>query len=579
MNRSLFHRRRNPVRGSAVLTLGALLWLAGPWIEAAAPPAVRGERGMVVSPEANATEIGRTVLQEGGTAVDAGVAVAFALAVTYPRAGNIGGGGFMLYRAGAGAYHALDFRERAPGAIRPESYLDEDGRAISERSVEGGLAVAVPGSVAGLARAHQDWGKLPWARLLAPAIRLAEEGVEVSAFLAQGFREEGERLSADPEARQLFTRDGDPLMEGDRLVQADLGKSLRRIAKSGPAGFYRGSTAEAVVETVRQAGGVMSMQDLKTYRVSVREPLQGSYRGHRIVSFPPPSSGGIVLLQVLGMLEGDDLRSSGFGASSTVHHMAEAERRAYADRSRWLGDPDHYGVPVDGLLDPAYLARRRASIAADRATPSRRLGPGTPGTEESSETLHYAVADSAGRVVAVTTTLNGPFGAAIVAAGTGVLLNNEMDDFALAPGVPNMYGLVGGEANAIGPGKRPLSSMTPTIVESPEGGARPALVLGSPGGSKIITAVLQVLVNVIDHGMPLQEAVNAPRFHHQWLPDRILYEPRAFPADVQTNLSARGHRLEVGSAPLGNVNAIGLDEDGAWLGAADPRRSGRAAGY
>jgi gamma-glutamyltranspeptidase/glutathione hydrolase len=362
-------------------------------------------------------------------------------------------------------------------------------------------------------------------------------------------------------------------------VQPALAASLRRVATLGLDGFYAGETAEALVRTVQGAGGVLDSEDLAAYRPSLRRPVEGRYRGYRVVSFPPPSSGGLVLLQMLGMLERFDLRSTGFGSSRTVHLMAEAQRRAYADRARWMGDPEFFDVPETGLLDEAYLAGRAASISGDRATPSAQVFAGKPPRPEPEETLHFSVADPAGGAVALTTTLNTSFGTGMMAEGTGILLNNQIDDFALAPGVPNHWGLVGSEANAVAGDKRPLSSMTPTIVEPPGGGPRPVLVLGSPGGAKIITSVLQVLVNVIDHRMPLQEAVDLPRFHHQWLPDVLWHEPRAFPADVRSALRARGHHLKPASPYVGNVNAIGLDDAGRWLGAADPRRRGTARGF
>jgi gamma-glutamyltranspeptidase/glutathione hydrolase len=412
-----------------------------------------------------------------------------------------------------------------------------------------------------------------------PAILLAQEGFPVSPFMERSLRRHVEKLRVDPGARGLFLRDGRPLAAGERLVQEDLASSLRRIAKGGADAFYHGPVGASLVRAVREAGGVMTVEDLANYRVVERPPIEGSYRGHRVVSFPPPSSGGVALLQILAMLERFDLAAAGPGSSLSVHVIAEAERRAYADRSRWLGDPDHYDVPLQGLLDEDYLAVRARTIDPQHATPSSRVQPGRPAPAESPDTLHFSVADSTGRAAAVTTTLNASFGNGIVARGTGILLNNEIDDFAVAPGVPNAYGLSGGEANAVAGGKRPLSSMTPTIVEPPGGGPRPFLVLGSPGGGRIITAVLQVIVNVIDHGMPLQEAVDRPRFHHQWQPDRVLYELRAFPADVQDNLTSRGHTLEQSSEPLGNVNVIGTAADGVWLGAADPRREGAAAGF
>jgi len=561
------------------LTIVFLAALVASAVAAATGPGAGAENGMVASSERLATEVGVQVLASGGNAIDASVAVAFTLAVTYPQAGALGAGGFLLYRDGQAGHHALDCRETAPADLGAELFLDEDGRPIPGLSLESGLAVGVPGLVAGLADAHGRWGTRPWAELIQPAIRLAEEGFPVYPWLAETIEKAADRLMPDPAARKIFARDDRPLRTGESLVQTDLAETLRRIAEVGPSAFYEGPVAQAVVDSVRRAGGVMSADDLATYKATLRRPIEVSYRGHRVVTFPPPSSGGITLLQVLTTLERYDLRSSGPGASLTVHLVTEAERRAFADRSRWLGDPDFVDVPVHRLLDPNYLARRGASIRTDRATPSPSVQPGEPLEAGPGNTMHFSVADSGGRAVAFTITLNQWFGTGIVAAGTGVLLNNEIDDFAVAPGAPNAYGLTGGRSNAIAGGKRPLSSMTPTIVEPPGGGPRPLLIVGSPGGSTIPTTVLQVLLNVIDHGMPLQEAVDAPRFHHQWQPDKIRHELRAFPADVVVNLIARGHALELNKGPLGNVNAIALAPDGSWVGAADPRRGGTAAGH
>jgi gamma-glutamyltranspeptidase/glutathione hydrolase len=557
----------------------AILALLLPVILAASPPAEVGERGMVVTPDEAATAVGLEVLRSGGNAVDGAVAVAFALAVTFPQAGSIGGGGLALLRTADGRYHALDYRELAPAALTAEMFLDDGGRPVEGRSLEGGLAVGVPGVVAGLAEMHRKWGSRPWAELLAPAIRLAEEGFAVSPYMVRSLARHAGKLSTDPEAGRIFQREGRFIEAGELLAQKDLASTLRSIAEKGASAFYSGPTAMAVVRSVRGAGGVMKEEDIAAYRPAWREPLVGSYRGYRVVTFPPPSSGGVALLQMLGMLERFDLRATGFGSSETIHLVAEVERVAFADRARWLGDPDFFEVPVAELLHPRYLAGRAASIRPDRATPSSEVSPMQPRASESHDTLHFSIADGEGRVVSCTTTLNTSFGNGMVARGTGILLNNEMDDFALAPGAPNTFGLLGGEANAVAGGKRPLSSMTPTIVERPGGGKRPVLVLGSPGGPTIITSVLQVLVNVIDHGMPLQEAVNAPRFHHQWLPDLIEHEKRAFPADVARNLKARGHAVKPSDGIIGNVNAIGLDREGHWLGAADPRREGSAAGF
>jgi gamma-glutamyltranspeptidase/glutathione hydrolase len=572
--------QRRRVSSTSVWFVALVLWAAAVLpCPAASRPAERGPHGMVVSPDGEASRAGVEVLRAGGNAVDASVAVAFALSVTYPLAATVGGGGFMLYRTGEGDFRALDFRETAPEGLRPELLVDEDGRPIPGISDRSGLAVGVPGSVAGLAKAHDRWGTRPWAELLQPAIRLAREGFEVSPWLASGFAKARERLLADPEARRIFAPDGTLPEAGDRLVQSDLARTLRTIAKKGPQAFYRGKLAEAVAHSVRERGGVMQATDLADYRPVSRDPLAGHYRGYRVVSFPPPSSGGVALLQILGMLEPFDLRAAGAGSSLAIHLIAEAERRAFADRFRWLGDPDFVEIPLAGLLAPDYLARRAAGIDPDRATPSSEIRPGEPAIHEPAETMHLSVADEQGGAVALTITLNFWFGAAIVAEGTGVLLNNEIDDFSLAPGVPNAYGLIGGEANAVVPRKRPLSSMTPTIVERAGGGARPLLILGTPGGPTIISSVLQVLVNVIDHEMPLTAAVDAPRFHHQWQPDLLRHEIRAFPADVRQRLLERGHELEQLEALLGNVSAIGLAADGAWLGAADPWRQGTAAGY
>ncbi len=553
----------------------ALFWSFVGSAFGADPAAVRSERGMVVTPEAHASSVGAAVLEAGGTAADAAVAVGFVLAVTNPQAGNLGGGGFLLYRDADGNHAALDFRETAPAGLTADLFLDENGKPIPGLSLESGLAVGVPGSVAGLAEMHRRWGVLPWKDLLQPAIELARDGFAVYPDLAAAFKHSERTLRRIPETLRVFLDDGVLLRAGDVLKQPELAASLERVAKKGPAGFYSGPIANALVRAVAEHGGVMQQADLSAYETIERQPVRGSYRGYRIVSFPPPSSGGVILVQMLAMLEGFELKE-GYGASRTIHLMAEIQRRAYADRSKWLGDPEHYDIPLDGLLDADYIAGRAASIDLSRATSSSEILPGTPVVDEH-DTLHFSVTDSAGRAVSLTTTLNTNFGSGIVAAGTGILLNNEMDDFSLAPGVPNTYGLIGGEANAVRPLKRPLSSMTPTIVEFPDPRERPFLVLGSPGGGRIINAVFEVLVNMIDHGMPLQAAVNAPRIHHQWIPDLIYFEPRALPADVRRTLKAFGHTLATRET-IGNVNAIGVDATGHWLGAADPRKHGSAVG-
>jgi gamma-glutamyltranspeptidase/glutathione hydrolase len=566
------------VRSSAACgVLVALVAVAPPALAASRRPLVAA-RGMIVAPEREAAAAGLAVLRSGGNAADAAVATAFALAVTYPRAGNLGGGGFLLYRAPDGSHAALDFRETAPSALTAAMFRDSSGRADPAKSQEGGLSVGVPGTVAGLAALHERWGSRPWAELLAPAVHLAEEGFVVSERTAATFSEEHARLAANPDARAIFTKDGAPLREGDRLVQKDLAKTLRVIAAQGARGFYDGPVAAAIAKGVASAGGVMTLDDLARYRAIPRTPLTGTYRGRTIIAFPPPSSGGIVLLQALAMLERFDLAASQAGSALTLHRIAEAERRAFADRSVYLGDPDVVKVPVKALLDRAYLAARAATIRDDRTTPSNTIHPGKPPGTEGANTLHFSVADARGGAVALTTTLNSWYGAALVAPGTGVLLNNEIDDFALAKGVANQFGLVGGDANAVAGGKRPLSSMCPTILESAAPGPRPLLILGAPGGPTIISSVLQTIVHVVDDGMTLQEAVDAPRIHHQWLPDEIRYERRAFPPEVAAGLRLRGHTLtECG--PIGNVCAIGIDAEGRYTGAPDPRDEAVALGY
>lgn len=568
------HRSR---RACALVTLLACCVSVGA-VLAARPAALRAQHGMVVGPEPLAVAAGREVLRKGGTAADAAVATAFMLAVTHPVAGTLGGGGFALHRAAGGTSDALDFRERAPRGLTPAHFLDAEGKPDLVRSRRGGLAVGIPGTVAGLHELHRRWGSRPWKELIEPALRAAGAGFVVYPYLAQQLEAEEAVLLAEPETRRIFTREGRLLVEGDLLRQPDLARTLRRIVRRETAGFYHGPVARAISRAARQRGGVLDTQDLAAYTAVLRSPLVGHYRGLRVVAFPPPSSGGVALLQMLRMLEQFDLRQAGLGTTRTIHLITEIERRAFADRSRWLGDPQFFDVPLGGLLDEDYLASRAASIDPARATPSAAVAPGSPRLNESDQTLHLSVADARGNVVAMTLTLNAAFGSGLVAPGTGVLLNNEIDDFALAEQTPNLWGLVGGTANAVAGGKRPLSSMTPTIVESAPAETRPLLVLGSPGGATIITSVLQVLLNVVDHRLPLQAAVDAGRFHHQWLPDELRHEPGAFSPEVLHALTELGHRL-VEVEALGSVQAIGRDLDGAWLGAPDARRGGAAAGH
>jgi gamma-glutamyltranspeptidase/glutathione hydrolase len=571
-----------PLLARSIAACGVVFALAASVAIAPTPAASRrpvvGARGMIVAPERDAAAVGLFVLRRGGNAVDAAVATAFALAVTFPRAGSLGGGGFLLYRAPDGSHAALDFRETAPSALTAAMFADASGRIDPLKSRKGGLAVGVPGSVAGLVEAHKRWGTRPWDELVAPAIRLAEEGVVVSELTAQILLDETAKLAADPAAAAIFTKNGTPMREGDRLVQKDLAKTLRGIAAQGAAGFYEGPVAAAIVKAMGAGGGVMTLHDLAGYRAVPRTPLIGSYRGRTIVTFPPPSSGGVALLQALAMLERFDLSASGAGSALTFHRIAEVERRAFADRSAYLGDPDVVKVPVNALLDTAYLAARAATIRDDRATPSSKAPPGSLPPGAGGNTLHLSIADDRGGAVALTTTLNSWYGAALVAPGTGVLLNNQIDDFSLAKGVANQWNLVGGDANAVAGGKRPLSSMCPTIVESQPPGPRPLLVLGARGGPRIISSVLQTIVHVIDDGMSLQEALDAPRIHHQWLPDEIFYEPRAFTPEVAAALRRRGHKLTVYER-IANVPPIGLDSEGRYTGAADPRDEDVAVGY
>lgn len=562
-------------RGRAVAIVGLLLValvaaVRAPWNDLVA----RGSKAAVVTAEPRATQIGLDVLQKGGNAVDAAVAVALALAVTHPQAGNLGGGGFLLIRMSDGRTAALDFRERAPKSASADMYLKADGSVDQDKVQFGSTAAGVPGSPAGLWHALQMFGTRKLGVLAAPAIRLAREGFAVDHFLAADLRESKRELGRFASTRKVFFRDGETLAPGDVLVQADLAATLERFAQHGPDGFYKGKTAELIVAQMQRDGGFVTAADLADYTVRERTPLLGSYRGHEVLTMPPVSSGGVALLQMLNMLSGYDLKALGFGGSESIHLLTEVMRRAYADRSRWLGDPDHYQVPVDGLIGAQYAAKLRASIDRDKVS---AVAPGLPpGKTESDDTTHFSIVDEAGNAVACTTTINSTFGAMVVVDGAGFLLNNEMDDFSAKPGVPNQFGLVGGKANAIAPGKRMLSSMTPTIV-SKDGELR--LVLGAPGGGRIITAVLQTLLNVVDHGMGLESAVRAPRVHHQWLPDELVWESLALPPDVRTALAAKGHKFAARPRGIGQMFAIQVLGDGTRVGVADHRSGGAAAAY
>ncbi|MBI5915719.1 MAG: gamma-glutamyltransferase [Bacteroidetes bacterium] len=525
------------------------------------------DSAMVVAEHPLAAMVGKEILQKGGNAVDAAIATQFALAVVYPRAGNIGGGGFMVIRLANGESDALDYREKAPATAHRDMYLDGEGNVVESLSKEGHLSVGVPGTVAGKELAFQKHSKLKdWEQLLAPAIRLAAEGFLLTESEADRLNEYKEQFQkANPDARP-FVKDGVWKM-GDRLRQPDLARTLERIRDRGAAGFYEGETAEKIVAEMQRGGGLITLEDLKNYEARWRTPIIGRYKNYRVISMPPPSSGGIVLMQLLTMLEKFPLGSYGFQSAKSVHVIAEAERRAYADRAKYLGDSDFYPVPVDSLLDPAYLADRMQDFDSTKATPSEVVGPLVKIGVETFETTHTSVVDAAGNAVSVTTTLNLNYGSKIIVQGAGFFLNDEMDDFSAKPGVPNYFGLVGAEANAVGPGKRMLSSMTPTIVEKD---SSLFLVLGAPGGSTIITAVLQTLLGVTDYGMTLDEAVWAPRFHHQWLPDAITCEDAAIDTLVRKQLRGMGHRLEnVGRMAL--IKAVMVLPDGKLHGVGDNR--------
>ena len=539
---------------------------------------------MVVTAQAYATRIGVDVLKKGGNAVDAAVAVGYALAVVYPAAGNLGGGGFITLQLADGRKTFIDFREVAPLAATATMYLDQDGNVIPERSTRGHLAVAVPGTVAGLEFARETYGTRPRAELIAPAIRLAEAGYVLGQGDVEMLHEATEDFRRDAPSAAIFLANGKPFEAGATLVQRDLARTLRNVSRRGTDGFYRGETAAALVAASKTGGGILTQADLDAYQVRELPPLECDYRGLRIVSAPPPSSGGIALCEMLGVLEGYPLADYGWGSARAVHFEIEAMRLAFVDRNHLLGDPAFVRNPTDALLAPKYAQTLRARIDPQRAGDSARLRPGLA-AKEGVHTTHYSIADGAGNAIAVTYTLNDWFGARVTAQGTGVLLNDEMDDFTAKPGVPNMYGLVQGDANRIEPGKRPLSSMTPTIVQRD---GKPWMIVGTPGGSRIITAVLHTMLNVIDYGMDIQEAVDAPRIHQQWMPDTTFVEPRALSADTQAILTGMGHKLTVPQpenhvaailigAPALNAKPVARNR---FYGALDPRRStGLAAGY
>jgi gamma-glutamyltranspeptidase/glutathione hydrolase len=546
--------------------------LLAPPVDAHEP--VFARKGLVVAQEPLAADVGVAVLKSGGNAVDAAVAVGFALAVTHPFAGNIGGGGFLLIRLADGRTTFIDFREKAPHKATRNMYLDADG-TMTRDSLIGWRAAGVPGTVRGLELAQKKYGKQTWAELLQPAIELASNGFPVSHAMMQSLRYSAESLSQFPDSKRIFLKDGTFYDWNEILRQPDLARTLERIAHQGAKDFYEGETARIIAREMEKNGGLITLEDLREYQAIERKPLEGDYKGYHVITSPPSSSGGVGILQMLGMLDGTGYEKTGAGSATTYHYLAEVMRRFYADRNEYLGDPDYVKNPIAALLDRAYIRKRRDSIDPSQATASDQVGAGLPAGKESTETTHYTIADEQGNVVAVTYTLNAGYGSAVTVPGAGFLLNDEMDDFAGKPGSPNLFGLVQGEANAIAAGKRPLSSMVPTIVLRD---GKPFLALGAPGGSRIITAVLQVMLNVMDFGMNIQDAIDFPRVHHQWKPDRLDIE-RGISPDTIVLLKKAGYHIEE-AKPVVIARVEGILIDGGWMqGGHDERGAGKAAGY
>lgn len=533
------------------------------------------DSALVVSAHPLASEVGARVLKQGGNAVDAAIAVQFALAVVYPVAGNIGGGGFMVIREKDGKTATLDFREKAPAKASRDMYLDENHEVIENLSLRGHLAAGVPGSVAGMAKAYEKYGSMSWQNLIQPAIDLADKGFNLTAREARALNNNQEAFREYNTVLPQNVINTDGWQEGDMIKYKDLAGTLTLIKENGRDGFYKGVTAKNIVEEMERGSGIISLEDLENYEAQWRPTLTGNYKNHRIISMPPPSSGGVALLQLLESIEPHTISELGHNTTEAIHLMTEAERRVYADRATHLGDPDFWDVPLTELVDSAYNARRMLSFNPDTATSSLNITEGSPLIAESTQTTHFSVVDKHGNAVAVTTTLNGGFGSKVFVAGSGFLLNNEMDDFSIKPGFPNYYGLIGGEANAIEPGKRMLSSMTPTIVEK-DGNL--LMVLGTPGGSTIITSVFQTIINVLDHGMNMQQAVDAKRVHHQWKPDTLFIETEAIDSLSIVELQAMGHHV-VDRGSIGKVDAILVRKDGKLEGGADPRGDDTAAGF
>ncbi len=570
--------KRFPVKILLLITicLSTSLQILASWGEP-----VRGKNAMVASQHELASKIGVEIMKQGGNAVDAAIAVGLALAVVYPEAGNLGGGGFMLIRLKDGTTTSIDYREMAPAAASRDLYLDKDGKLIRGEggSVIGYRAAGVPGTPAGFEYAHKKYGsgKVSWGQLVAPARKLAADGYVLSYRLAELFKSFKDDLGRFEESKRVFLNGGNYYEEGDLFKQPDLAGTLLRIEKQGAKGFYTGETAKLIADDMKRNDGLITLQDLKNYKAKERVPIKGNYRGHEIISMPPPSSGGIVLVQVLNMLEPYDIDKLGFDSAEKYHLLTEALRRAFADRAEYMGDPDYSWIPAQELIQKNYALARSRSINPKKASTSKEIKFGDLPKKESMDTTHYTVVDKDGNVVSNTYTINNLYGSAVTAKGTGVLLNDEMDDFAAEPGKPNLYGLVQGERNAVGPGKRPLSSMTPTIVLDKNG--KFWFALGARGGPRIITAVLQSTINMIDHKMNIQEAIDAPRIHHQWLPDQLLWERFGISADTRAILETYGHQFAVDPRNLASATGIAVDEKGVRLGAIDSRSDGMAVGY
>lgn len=531
---------------------------------------VLGKHGMVSSQRELASQIGADILSKGGNAVDAAVATGIALAVTLPRAGNLGGGGFMLvHLADKQETVAIDYREMAPSAAHRDMYLDENGNVNNQMARFSHASSGVPGTVAGLAHALKKYGTMSWAQVVEPSIALAEQGILVSYDLSENLKSRKAWLTANPATAKAYYKNNKiPYEAGEILVQPDLAKTLKRLAKFGPEEFYTGKTAQLIAKDMKKNGGLITLEDLANYKVAEREVVKTTYRGYDVISMPPTSSGGVHVAQMLNILEHYPVKEHGFGSAKNIHLLSEAMKLAYADRSKYLGDPDHFDVPVKGLTSKDYAKELTGKISLTKATPSSQINPGNPAPYESPDTTHFSVMDKYGNAVSNTYTLNFSYGSGIVIPGTGILMNNEMDDFSSKPGVPNGFGLIGGEANSIQPTKRPLSSMTPSMILKD---GKPYVVVGSPGGSRIITTVLQVIVNIIDHDMGIAQAVHAPRIHHQWLPDVLQLEP-GFSPDTIELLKMKGQNVEP-SKTMGSVQTI-MFKDGYFYGASDPRRPG-----